>query len=147
MALVHGEHSPKHRNKNLFLTKRQIEGIMNWVKALSELAAAYDCTIIVEGQKDLKSLQSLGVRGNFEFVREIIRGLKEGSQDDFNGHAYVILTDFDREGRLLHLDLKTMLTSLGARVIEWPRVRYSELGLPPRIEEAYNFVKRRKRNE
>ena len=117
---------------------------MNWAKALSELAEEESCTIIVEGQRDMSSLRSLGVKGNYEFVREIIQSLKEGLQDKFNGHTYVILTDFDREGKLLHLNLKTMLSSLGAKIIEWPRARYLKLGLPPKIEEAYNFVSKRR---
>jgi len=135
---------PRHRDRISFLTKEKLEEIMDWAKDLSELAEEESCTIIVEGQRDMNSLKSLGVKGNYEFVREIIQSLKEGLQDEFNGHTYVILTDFDREGKLLHLNLKTMLSSLGAKIIEWPRARYLKLGLPPKIEEAYNFVSKRR---
>ncbi len=133
------DHS-KHNERNLFLTKEKLEEIIDWTKALSKLAEDESCTIIVEGQKDMNSLKSLGVKANYESVREIIQSLKKGLQDEFNGHSYVILTDFDKEGKLLHLHLKTMLTSLGAKIIEWPRIRYLKIGLPPKIEEAYNFV-------
>lgn len=135
---------PKHKNRNPFLTKEKLEEIIDWAKTLSELAEKESCTIIVEGQRDMYSLKSLGVKGNYEFVREIIQSLKEGLQDEFNGNTYVILTDFDREGKILHLNLKTVLSSLGAKIIEWPRTRYLKLGLPPKIEEAYNFVSKRR---
>ncbi len=134
----------KHGNRGLFLTREELEIIMDWAKALSELAEENDCTIVVEGPRDMQSLTSMGVRGHFKFVREIIKSLKEGVQDDFCGQTYILLTDFDKEGKFLHLYLKATLNSLGARVIEWPRIRYLSLGLPPRIEEAYNFVRRRR---
>ncbi|HIE22803.1 MAG TPA: hypothetical protein EYP68_01050 [Candidatus Korarchaeota archaeon] len=142
--MTHRNLNKKHENKGSFLTKEELEKIIDWAKTLSELAEENGCTIIVEGLRDMKSLTSLGVRGNFKFVREIIKSLKEGAQDDFCGQTYILLTDFDKEGKFLHLYLKTMLNSLGARVIEWPRARYLALGLPPRIEEAYNFVTRRR---
>jgi len=144
MVLTISKDHIRHKNKDSFLTKEKLEKIINWTKALSELAEEEKCTIIVEGQKDMNSLRSLGVRGNYEFVREIMQSLREGLQDEFNGRTYIILTDFDREGKLLHLNLKTMLSSLGAKIVEWPRTRYLKLGLPPKIEEAYNFVIKRR---
>ncbi|GEM_PF-1101772 len=144
MPLTKGKDYLKHENRNPYLTKEKLEEIDAWVRALSKLARENNCSIIVEGQKDMKSLMSLGVRGNFKFVREVMKNLREGLQDEFNGRTYTILTDFDKEGKHLHLNLKTMLTSLGAKVVEWPRTRYLKLGLPPKIEEAFNFVDRRK---
>ncbi len=144
MDHIEEKRNKERKNKGNSLFERKLEEIIEWARALTEISEKGQCTIIVEGPRDVISLKSLGVRGEFYSVREVMRKIRDGLQDEFNGRAFIILTDFDREGRMLHLGLKSTLTSLGARVIEWPRERYARLHLPPRIEEAYDFVSRRR---
>ena len=125
-----------------YLSEERLEEIRQWTNSLSKLSREEDCSIIIEGRRDRESLEMLGVTGKFESLWELTKKIKSG-EENMKSHGYVILTDFDRKGRELHDRLMSELSSLGARVIEWPRSRYRGIGLPHRVEEAYSWVRSR----
>lgn len=129
-------------NRRRLLTREELEKIGEWVDSLSDLSEREGYVIVVEGRRDRESLSSLGVRGRFELLWRLLKRIRRGDEGTFS-RGYVILTDFDAEGRVIHDRLKEDLASRGAKVAEWPRIRYRKLGLPPKVEEAYPFVRNR----
>ena len=69
--------------------------------------------IIVEGKKDRRSLENLGLKN----IKEINKGdnLVEFA-DKITAKKIIILTDFDRRGALLKKRLKELLETTGRRV-------------------------------
>jgi 5S rRNA maturation endonuclease (ribonuclease M5) len=94
---------------NRFVSEGEKE---TFIKTLGELKSG---AVIVEGKKDVRALESLGLTDIIplnntplaEFVQRII---------DSNIHEVIILTDFDKEGRKLEKKLDVLLRSHKVRV-------------------------------
>ena len=94
--------------KNEFVSEREKE---SFIKTLEELRAR---AVIVEGRKDVRALESLGVQNiiplNNTPLAEFAQKVAESQI-----HEVIILTDFDREGRKLEKKLDTLLKSYKVR--------------------------------
>jgi len=109
-----------------------LEEIKRLVKILNEEIDL----VIVEGKRDKRALEKIGVKVMictlFSLKEELI---PEGSR-------VLILTDFDREGKKLHARLMRELK--GRKINEWLRKEFSRvLGLYGRrtIESINNLLK------
>ncbi len=116
---------------------------MRWVEEVNSRASFSDVELVVEGVNDERALRELGVVANFTYVSYLLRDIRELGEIRIRGRTFIVMTDFDREGRLLHDRLKRMVTELGGKIDEAPRKAYKSLGMPPLIEELSGFLRRR----
>lgn len=73
--------------------------------------AEQDVVIIVEGLKDIRALNRLGIEGHFELATH--RSLLDFCEQIARKHNYVIiLTDWDRRGNILEENLVRIFKSL-----------------------------------
>ncbi|MGA2783568.1 MAG: toprim domain-containing protein [Candidatus Bathyarchaeia archaeon] len=104
-------------------------------------------TIVVEGQKDQKSLRSIGITGPILCL--------QSSRSNFVGFVesltetkrVIVLTDFDREGVSLAKKLSRMLTAqnLHVNMILWKSFRELTRSEVRSIEELPNYHERLQR--
>ncbi len=120
--------------------------VVEWVRELNSRASFSDVEVIVEGPRDEAALEGVGVRATFVYASSLVKEVRELGEGRVIGRTFIILTDFDDEGRDLHDKLKRMITELGGKVDESPRSSYKALGLPPLIEEVEVFLRRRVRD-
>ncbi len=113
-----------------------VEGIRRWARMLSEESLRGGALVVVEGRRDVRALVRLGVRARFITVVELVRRMKVEGSPAVCGKRYVILTDFDSEGKRIRERLESELSQLGATIVHWPVVGYLKLGLPARVEEC-----------
>ena len=123
--------------------ERLLSGLIDWVESVNNRALSECIELVVEGPRDEEALVFAGVRANFTHARNLLRDLRENGETRVRGRTFVIMTDFDDEGRRLHDLLKENVVALGGRVDESPRVEYRKLGLPPLIEDLIGFLERR----
>lgn len=92
--------------------EERLEALNEVLERLKELAE--DHIILVEGNKDVAALRSLGIEGEF-FCVQVGGGPLKASEHVWNsGKKAVILTDWDRRGGNLAHSLRDGLSSLGA---------------------------------
>ncbi len=92
----------------MLATKEELE---DWIVQVN----ATECLIIVEGEKDKKALQSLGVELKIvslskEPIFAVCEAVAKGGQE------IIILTDFDAKGKELYGALKKNLEHLGVKI-------------------------------
>ena len=94
--------------------------------------------IIVEGKKDRKSLENLGLKN----IKEINKGdnLVEFA-DRITAKKIIILTDFDRRGALLKKRLKELLETTGRRVDTKYREELNKATGVKYFENLHNLVR------
>lgn len=88
-------------------------------KLKQEMANYFDYVIIVEGKKDVESMQAMGFTDVYPLhmtgvplrqrVEEIAGHLSKKDK-------VCILTDFDKKGKMLYLKVKPMFQELGVRL-------------------------------
>lgn len=84
--------------------------ICDWVHAINESLYA----IIVEGPNDEKALRDIGITNHIYQLSK--QGIFETCVDIAKNHAaIIILTDFDKEGKLMYGKLKTHFEKLGVK--------------------------------
>ena len=115
---------------------KKIESFIDWIGAIVESEKA----IIVEGPKDKKALENVGVnnkiivinigKGLFEIVEktaEIVEKTTGESEKNKDKKEIIILTDFDKKGKELYGKLKKDLIKHGVKIDnkfrEWLRRR------------------------
>ena len=91
----------------------RLELIMEQLGLLDILSE--DHAIVVEGRKDVESLNNLGIHGEFLMVQVSGGPIRIAESLWNNGSKAVILTDWDRRGDLLAEDLKRNMDSLLVR--------------------------------
>ncbi|MFH1174666.1 MAG: toprim domain-containing protein [archaeon] len=95
-----------------------------------------DVLVLVEGKKDVASLSLLGftnlctVQGKKRYA--VIEGI--------TAHDVCILTDFDREGELLHKELNHLLSQRGVRVHTCLREAFRRTNVST-VEGLWTFLK------
>ncbi len=88
------------------------EEMLDWLEKLKES----DRIIIVEGFKDVKALQKLGIPSTrIQRLSKAAYAIAEKLAEQDHKHA-IILTDRDIEGKKLYASLKTNLTRVGVQV-------------------------------
>jgi len=97
-----------------------------------------DFTIIVEGKKDKKALNALGIENVLEIsgasVTTFVRKLDKNEK-------YIILTDYDSEGRKKYKEFCTVLQKLKFKLnLRFRRLIRSSFGVT-KIEELIKFSK------
>ncbi len=110
---------------------------------MNSRASFPDVEVIVEGPRDEAALEWMGIRATFVYASSLMKDVRELGERRVIDRTFIILTDFDNEGRNLHDKLKIIITELGGKVDEFPRSSYKSLGLPPLIEEVEGFLRRR----
>ncbi len=123
--------------------KLNVEALISWISEVNELLKA-GAILVVEGKKDVSSLKNLGIQDNIMTLNTLKSLMR--SRSDFIGYTFILLTDFDEEGSKIYNMLKNDLQSMGAKVLEGVRKGYRFVGLPPKVEESYNFVRKRVRH-
>ena len=73
-----------------------------------------DKAIIVEGNKDRAALQELGIKNNIFTINKPLYALAEEVAEQ--SRDVIILTDLDREGKMLYGKLSAALQRLGVRI-------------------------------
>ena len=91
----------------------RLELIMEQLGFLDTLSE--DHVIVVEGRKDVESLNNLGIEGDFMMVQVSGGPIRIAECLWNNRSKAVILTDWDRRGDLLAEDLKRNMDSLQVR--------------------------------
>jgi 5S rRNA maturation endonuclease (ribonuclease M5) len=98
---------------DLNIYRKRLERIEEVLSELSEYSGK-GAIIIVEGKRDILSLQKLGIDGNFEFAtRNSLFNFSERIAS--LGSEVVILTDWDRRGDLLAAKLSEYFISFGLK--------------------------------
>lgn len=93
--------------------RKRLERIEEVLSELSEYSGK-GAVIIVEGKRDVLSLQKLGIKGNFELAtRHSLFNFSEKIAS--LGSEVVILTDWDRRGDLLAAKLSEYFESFGLK--------------------------------
>lgn len=85
----------------------RLEAISEVLGRLSELACGY--VILVEGKNDKVALNGLGIEGDFFLIQSGGGPVRAVEYVESHGGKCVILTDFDRRGRMLAEQLASML--------------------------------------
>jgi 5S rRNA maturation endonuclease (ribonuclease M5) len=98
---------------DLEIYRKRLERIEELLLELSEYSNK-GAIIIVEGKRDILSLQKLGIEGNFELATR--HPLFNFSERIANlGSEVIILTDWDRRGDLLAAKLSEYFESFGLK--------------------------------
>ncbi|MDR1404351.1 MAG: Toprim subdomain protein [Candidatus Methanoplasma sp.] len=92
---------------------------------LGELSA--DHVILVEGLKDRKALESVGITGDMFMIQSEGGPMKAAEYVYRHGNRAVILTDWDRRGGTIARELERQLSSLGSEYDSGLRARLSFL--------------------
>ncbi len=86
--------------------------------------AAEDSAIIVEGKKDKKALQELGVKSEFYIIKQSRFSLKEVAEKVSQKYKKVIFMIYrDPEGKKLLKNLKQIFNKLGTKTNEFFMLR------------------------
>jgi len=100
--------------------------------------------IIVEGQKDLKSLRELGIVGPVLCLQSSRKNANEFTQNMVGSKKVIVLTDFDREGISLAKKLSRNLNAqnLNANMVLWKNLRELTRSDVRSIEELPKYLER-----
>ncbi len=119
--------------KDNYGTRKPIETILeeNEIKILEVLeiiseASENGLIIIVEGKRDKKALESLGIHGKIIILNERNKRLVDQAEKILNeciSKEILILFDFDREGVRLYKELKLYLNGANIKVREDLRLK------------------------
>ena len=118
-------------------SKPDKEDLRNWLKRLQESERA----IIVEGINDKKSLVSLGVSADRIFTlnkRAIFHQIELIAEKH---KEVIILTDLDKEGRVLYSKLKVGFERNGVKVDRFFREFLFRTDIS-HIEGLYNYIRK-----
>lgn len=106
----------------LHIYQNRLENIEEIIEELLQLARE-GTVIIVEGKRDVRALNKLGITGHFEMAtHHSLSNFCENIVNNSSSKSIVILTDWDRRGNLLMSNLTKHFHSLGAN----PNVRIRE---------------------
>jgi 5S rRNA maturation endonuclease (ribonuclease M5) len=129
------ENTCGNMRRGKFVSEGERQTFINTIEELKSIAA------VVEGKKDVRALESLGLskviplnnKPPIKLIEEVeSRGIKE----------VVILTDFDKEGRKLAAKLRTLFETRNIRLNSRLRCRMMQFG-KSRIEDFGNLIDRR----
>ncbi len=111
-----------------------------WVDRVNRLAEEEDLLVVVEGRSDFLALRKLGVRGKMLVLREFLEFLDEQRHLGLGGRAFLILTDFDKEGRLLYRRLTNLVWEMGGIVRTDLREKLHKCVRIERIEDLKHLM-------
>ncbi|MDY6958422.1 MAG: toprim domain-containing protein [Halobacteriota archaeon] len=119
----------------------RVERIIDELKEVSRSGAV----IIVEGKRDRRSLEELGVEGHIVLATYFpLLSFAENISCDYD--EAVIMTDWDLQGEKLAIRISSYLYSLGTRPNNWPRRRLGSLVRKEitAVEDLFGYVERLK---
>jgi len=126
--------------------KVKLEKIHNLLQKLAN-EASKGTSIIVEGQRDRRTLNNLGVNGNF-FCLKSTGNILLDQLDKIEGTEAILLVDFDKEGIKLAKKIVNYLNFRGIKVrrFYWRRIK-SLIGKEVKdIEGVHSYLERLKSN-
>jgi 5S rRNA maturation endonuclease (ribonuclease M5) len=108
-------------------------------KIIDDLNKEEETILIVEGKKDIKALRSFGFKGKILEYRQLLEFLyKEG-----NAKKFILLLDFDQEGKKICKKIYNLLSIKGYKVdlYYWRKINeLKKYGLHE-IEDIYAYLK------
>jgi 5S rRNA maturation endonuclease (ribonuclease M5) len=109
------------------------------IKIIDDLNKEEETILIVEGKRDIKALRSFGFKGKILEYRQLLEFLhKEGSIKKF-----ILLVDFDKEGKKICKKLYNLLSVKGYKVdlYYWRKIsEFKKFGINE-IEDIYTYLK------
>lgn len=105
--------------------EERLEEIEKVLEDLQELSK--DHILLIEGLKDKRALESIGISGNVFMIQSEGGPIKAAEYASTNGNRAVILTDWDRRGGTIARELSVQLASLGVEFDMTVRSRLSIL--------------------
>ena len=97
-----------------------------------------DFSIIVEGKRDKKALEGLGINNIFVISGKPLENFVDNLPKD---RKYIILTDFDEEGEHIKTNLSKLLLKNKFVVNEKIRQRFKNLFNVSKVEELNRILK------
>lgn len=91
---------------------KEINNMIDWISAVVESEKA----IIVEGIKDKKALENIGITNHIILINGPKPGLYNVVENAAQFKQVIILTDFDKKGRELYGKLKKDLCKYGVEI-------------------------------
>ena len=108
-------------------------------KIIDDLNKEEETILIVEGKKDIKALRSFGFKGKILEYRQLLEFLyKEG-----NAKKFILLLDFDQEGKKICKKIYNLLSIKGYKVdlYYWRKIsEFKKFGINE-IEDIYTYLK------
>ncbi len=98
------------------MRRKALVDVATWVDRVNRLSEEEDLLVVVEGKFDFLALRKLGVRGEILVLREFLEFLDRQRRSGLRGRVFLILTDFDEEGRLLCYKLTNLVRDMGGVV-------------------------------
>ncbi len=109
------------------------------IKIIDDLNKEEGTILIVEGKRDIKALRSFGFKGKILEYRQLLEFLhKEGTIKKF-----ILLVDFDKEGKKICKKLYNLLSIKGYKVdlYYWRKIsEFKKFGINE-IEDIYTYLK------
>ena len=126
----------------LKLLEKNKEEILNIIEDIRQKTDS-GIPIIVEGAKDIESLELLGIKHNIITLRN--KKLYEVGEEVEGKDEVIILTDFDRTGTRYAYDLNNRLLNRGlnANLHYWKRLKFFLKKWIKDIESMGNFLKKK----
>jgi len=102
----------------------RFERLQKLIQRLSD-EAKQGALIVVEGTRDKKSLESMGIRGRIECIQSSRRSTFSFAERLYGEKNVIILTDFDRQGVFLANRLARILNTqaIHANLVLWRELR------------------------
>ena len=102
----------------------RFERLQKLIQRLSD-EAEQGAVIIVEGVRDKKSLEFMGIRGRIECIQSSRRSALSFAERLYGEKSVIVLTDFDRQGVFLANRLARILNtqSIRTNLVLWRELR------------------------
>lgn len=114
--------------------KSELELFRELIQYLQSLS----CPIVVEGPKDVASLEAFGISNSHPLTKFLE---SEAEQIAQSSKEVVILTDLDPRGKRIYSVLSKLFTRMGVRVLDKPRELLFQTKLR-QVEGLYNRFRR-----
>ena len=109
------------------------------MKIIDDLNKEEETILIVEGKKDIKALRNFGFKGKILEYRQLLEFLHK----EKNTKKFILLVDFDQEGKKICKKLYNLLSVKGYKVdlYYWRKIsEFKKYGLYE-IEDIYTYLK------
>jgi len=126
--------------------KAKLEKINNLLQNLAN-EAGKGTPIIVEGRRDCRTLNNIGIKGNF-FCLKSTGSILSDQLDKIEGTEVILLVDFDKEGKKLAKKIGSHLSHRGIKVrrFYWKRIKVLIGKDVKDVEGIHSYLERLKSN-
>jgi 5S rRNA maturation endonuclease (ribonuclease M5) len=100
----------------------RIDKMADVIAAIIELSSN-GIPILVEGKRDEEALKELGIKGSIIRVRQYRKKIFELGEELSSYRSVIVLTDFDKEGEVLAVEIERQLHLWGVQTVMREKVR------------------------